>query len=129
MLWAEYRRMEAASRAAARFESDVHEAFVAERIAEGYDEGDAGKIGRVFDASDFVASFRKFLRLRIDRRMVKLLNMDDYEESIMAERIKETLASPSTQAKPMMKQIQIGDAEIQQAQQLKAMAARQRRGK
>ncbi len=131
MLWAEYGRMEAASRASARFEVEVHDKYVAARVAEGYDEADAGKIGKIFDARDFSDSFRKFLRLRLDRRMTKLLGLEDYEKEIMRERIKAVMAppAPAPGAKPTVKQIQIGDAEIQQQQYMKALASRrQRRG-
>lgn len=118
--------MKAASKAAARFEAEVHEAYVQERIDDGHDEATAGDVERVFSADDFVTNFRQFLQLRLDRKLLLLLGLEDYEADIMRERIKETWAKP--EPPPKMRRIQVGNAEVQQIQHIKRTIDR-RRGK
>lgn len=129
LLWRGYRRMRAVAKAAARFEADVHETFVQERIDEGYDAADAGNVERVFSADDFVLGFRPLLQLHMDRQLLHLLALDDYEQDIMRERIKDLLARRETPPPPVKaRRVQVGDAEIQQLQHIKSLIDH-RRGK
>lgn len=118
------------ARASARFESDIHEKLVNDRIAEGYSEDEAGDIQRVFHADDFNDTFRKFMQLRIEKRLIERLELDKYEESIMEKRIDDLLVPKPKGTKSVTVQqpnIQIGDEEAQQISALKARGRQRNR--
>jgi hypothetical protein len=123
LLWSEYEKSDEVARASARFESDIHEKLVNDRVAEGYSEDEAGEIQRVFRADDFNNIFRKLMQLRIERRLIERLDLDEYEEAIMEKRIDDLLVPKPKGTKSVTVQqpnIQVGDEETQQISALKA---------
>lgn len=130
LLWREFRKADAAARAGARFDIEVHEKLVQQRIDDGMAEDEAGDIRRVFNPDDFNETFRRFLQLRMDRMILGLLGLQDYESEIMQERIKQVFEKPVKRTKQIAvssDQIQVGNAETQQIQDLKRRGRRRRK--
>lgn len=93
-------------------------------------EDEAGDIRRVFNPDDFNETFRRFLQLRMDRMILGLLGLQDYESEIMQERIKQVFEKPVKRTKQIAvssDQIQVGNAETQQIQDLKRRGRRRRK--
>lgn len=129
ILWEEYEKADDVARAAARFEAEVHEKLVNQRIKEGYSKDEAGEMRRVFNADDFNEIFRKFLQLRIERRMIEDLSLTDFESEILNKRIDEILTPKPRGTKTITvpasnNSIQIGDEETQQVSELKRRSKR-----
>lgn len=129
LLWREFRKSDDVARAAARFDADVHAQIVQHRIQEGLAEDDAGAIQRVFDPNDLNRTFGQLLQLRLERRLLHLVGLQDYEADIMRERIQQIFAPHTTKTKPITtgsNQIQIGTPETQQIQDLKRRGRRRK---
>ena len=131
MLWTEFTKADDAARAASRFEADVHERQVQQRLDEGLGKDEAGNLRRVFNADDFNETFRKLLQLRLERNLIKTLELGDYETEILHERIQSVFGRVPVPTKQIMipasDQLQIGDAATQQVQDLKQRGRRRRR--
>jgi hypothetical protein len=130
LLWSEFNRSDDVARAAARFETDVHEKMVQRRVDDGFSEDEAGDISRVFRADEFNEVYRRLMLLRMERALIRTLKLEDYEKEIMQERI-HTVFSPSTATKPVVitsDRIQVGTNETHQIQDLK-LRGRSRRGR
>lgn len=132
LLWAEYSKSDEVARASARFESDLYEKLVNDRIAEGYAEDEAGEINRVFRADDFNDIFRRLMQLRIERALIDRLELDAYEDDIMKKRIEDVLGQKPKGSKSVAVQnpnqpIQVGNEETQQISELKARGRRRSR--
>lgn len=130
LLWTEFARSDDVARAAARFETDVHEKLVQRRIDEGFSKDEAGAVQRVFRAEEFNDVYRKLLLLRLERVLLHDLDLDDYEQSIMQEHIQAMFGStppPATKAITLSNdRIQVGDNEVHQVQDLKARGRRRK---
>lgn len=124
LLWTEYRKSDAAARAAARFEVSVHEQQLQDRLAEGYDEDEAGELRQVFRADDFNTTFRQLLQLRMERQLLRELELGDYEDDIMKERIRAIFGRASSNGTkrvvlPDAGSLNLGTPEAHQVQDLK----------
>lgn len=114
-----YAKADAAARAAARFEAYIHEKIVEQRREEGLSIDEAGKIDRVFKASEFNDTFRKFLVIGIERKLIETLSLDEYEQEILTERIKDIFGpKPPPPKKDKPAQILVGSPEVHQLQEL-----------
>lgn len=128
LLWTEFARSDEVARAAARFEIAVHERLVQQRQEEGFSEDEAGDVRRVFRSDDFNSTYRKLMTLRMERLLIKDLELDAYEDDIMRELIRNTFSPPPTPTKTVKldDRLQIGNDEIQQIRQLKSRGRRGR---
>ena len=130
LLWSEFNHSDDVARAAARFEYDVHERQVQRRIEEGFSEDEAGAVHRVFKADEFNDIYRRLMLLRMERALLRDLELDEYEADILRERIHVMFGpapKPATKAITLSRdQVQIGDSEIQQVQDLKARGRRRK---
>lgn len=132
LLRSEFDRSDDVARAAARFETDVHEQMVQRHIEEGFSEDEAGDVHRVFRAEEFNNTYRRLMMLRMERALLRNLDLGDYEDEIMRERIQAVFGPQSpAPTKPIVLQddrLHVGSAETQQVQRLKARGRRRRRG-
>ena len=131
LLWCEYDRSDDVARAAARFESAVHEQLVQRRVQDGMAEDEAGEVRRVFRADEFNDTYRRLLMIRMERQLLRNLELQDYEHDIMQARIQVVFGPKSDGTKKISfqrDQVQIGDPETNQIQDLKARGLR-RKGK
>ncbi|KKN52888.1 hypothetical protein LCGC14_0607940 [marine sediment metagenome] len=131
LLWGEFERSDDVARAAARFETDVHEQLVQRRIDEGFSEDEAGEVRRIFRAEELNDTFRRLLLLRLERALLIDLELQDYEANILQERIHTLFGTPAPKATKSISlsgdKVQIGSSEVQQVQNLKARGRRRQR--
>jgi hypothetical protein len=119
LLWAEYRKADAAARAAARFEVDVHEDLRQKRIEEGFLDEEAGNIQRVFYKEEFNDTFRKLMQLRIENRLISLLGLGNFREDILRQRIATVFHSSTKTITVDGDSLHVGTPEEQQLLELK----------
>lgn len=136
LLWHEYDRSDDVAKAAARFESDVHEQLVQRRVQDGLSEDEAGEIRRVFRADEFNDTYRRLLMLRMERELLRNLDLQDYEHDIMQARIQVVFGPKPTGTKKITfqqdqrvqdQQVHVGDPETQQVQDLKRRGRQRKR--
>jgi len=120
ILWRNFEESDAAAKAAARFEKDIHTKIVDERLHAGLPEDEAGDIGRVFSSSEFNSTFQKLMKLKVEAELIDLLGLDEYKDEIMSRVIMQILdvdTSASVQQKEQ--RIRIGKPEAQLLMYLK----------
>lgn len=136
LLWGEYDRSDDVARAAARFESDVHERLVQRRVQDGMSDDEAGEIRRVFRAAEFNDMYRRLLLLKMERSLLRNLGLQDYEHDIMQQRIQVVFGPAQKTTKQVSfqqpqagskDQVHVGTPETQQIQDLKAKGLRRKR--
>lgn len=127
LLWREYRKSDAAAKAAARFERDVHAELVQQRKAEGFEADEAGDVQQVFRADEFNTTFRQLLQLRMEIALIGELGLQQYEADIMQERIRSTFGKRTGTKQivlPSQDQLQLGSPEQRHVQDLKRRGRR-----